>query len=90
MTEREIEAKRKEIKEANAHRRAGLKGCIYAIPERAESARRRPVCIEMAWKDGASRRQKKSVGQVDFGILWDITFDFWKNRGQNEMLYVIY
>lgn len=55
MTEREIEAMRKEVEAANAHRRDGLKRLYLCDP-----------------------RKNRWI------------FDFWKNRGQNEMLYVIY
>lgn len=90
MTKREIEAMRKEIEAANAHRGAGLKK-LYLCDPRKNRECKKTAC---AYRDGTERwcfaTTKKSIGRADCGILWDITFDFWKNRGQNEVLYVIY
>lgn len=51
MTRQEIEAMRKEIKEANAHRRAGLKR-LYLCDPRKNRECKKTVC---AYGDGAER-----------------------------------
>lgn len=51
MTDREIEAMRKEIKAANAHRRAGLKR-LYLCDPRKNRECKKTVC---AYGDGAER-----------------------------------
>ena len=48
MTEREIEAKRKEIKEANAHRRAGLKRQYLCDPRKNRECKK-TACV---YRDG--------------------------------------
>lgn len=51
MTRQEIEAMRKEIKEANAHRRAGLKR-LYLCDPRTNKECKKTAC---AYGDGAKR-----------------------------------
>lgn len=48
MTEREIEARRKEIKEANAHRRAGLKRLYLCDPKKNRECKK-TACV---YRDG--------------------------------------
>lgn len=90
MTRREIEAMRKEIEAANAHRKVGLKRLYLCDPRKNRECKKTTCAYRDGFDCGCFATTRKSVGRVDFGIWWDIAFEFWKNRGQNEMLYVIY